>query len=139
MSKVILDEFCGEGWVVSDTAGKCMKLRHRSTVIKRRRKSIMVILKSMKKTEDNISTDYYPEGKELKGFMKIRIIDQEIIEHEKSGYSVRESRNGFPFLMEKIEESKQHNVKSTTRDFANRTHLGVLGCTYFCTGIVVQS
>ena len=45
----------------------------------------MVILKNIKKTEDNISADYYPEGKEPKGFMKMRIIDQEIIEHEKSG------------------------------------------------------
>lgn len=45
----------------------------------------MVILKNIKKTEDNISADYYPEGKGPKGFMKVRIVNQEVIEHEKSG------------------------------------------------------
>lgn len=45
----------------------------------------MVILKNIKRTEDNISADYYPEGKGLKGFMKMRLSDQKIIEHEVSG------------------------------------------------------
>ena len=40
----------------------------------------MVILKNIKRTEDNISADYYPEGKGLKGFMKMRLSDQKIIE-----------------------------------------------------------
>ena len=44
----------------------------------------MVILKNIEKTKDNISADYYPEGKEPKGFMKIRVIDQEVVEHEMS-------------------------------------------------------
>ena len=42
----------------------------------------MVILKNIKKVSDNISADYYPEGKEPAGFMKIRIPDGEIVEHE---------------------------------------------------------
>ena len=32
----------------------------------------MVILKNIKKTNDAISADYYPEGKEPKGFMKMK-------------------------------------------------------------------
>ena len=42
----------------------------------------MVILKNIKKTENSISADYYPEGKEPKGFMKMRILDEEVVEHE---------------------------------------------------------
>lgn len=42
----------------------------------------MVILKYIKKTENSISADYYPEGKEPKGFMKMRILDEEVVEHE---------------------------------------------------------
>ena len=33
----------------------------------------MVILKNIKKVSDSISANYYPEGKEPAGFMKIRI------------------------------------------------------------------
>lgn len=39
----------------------------------------MVILKNIKKTNDAISADYYPEGKKPKGFMKMK--DGEIVEH----------------------------------------------------------
>lgn len=42
----------------------------------------MVILKNIKKTENSISADYYPEGKKPKGFMKMRISDEEVVEHE---------------------------------------------------------
>ena len=47
----------------------------------------MVILKNIKKVNDSISADYYPEGKEpkgvrVKGFIKIRISDGEVMEHE---------------------------------------------------------
>lgn len=42
----------------------------------------MVVLKNIKKMENSISTDYYPEGKEPKGFMKMRISDEEVVEHE---------------------------------------------------------
>lgn len=42
----------------------------------------MVILKNITKVKDSISADYYPEGKEPVGFMKIRISTGEIIEHE---------------------------------------------------------
>lgn len=42
----------------------------------------MVILKNIKKVNDSISTNYYPEGKEPKGFIKIRISDGEVMEHE---------------------------------------------------------
>lgn len=42
----------------------------------------MVILKSIKKTNDYISADYYPEGNGMKGYMKIRLKDGEVIEHK---------------------------------------------------------
>ena len=42
----------------------------------------MVILKNITKTLDSISADYYPEGIGKKGFMKIRLSDKQIIEHE---------------------------------------------------------
>ena len=42
----------------------------------------MIILKNIKKTEDNISADYYPEGKEQKGFMRINLANSEVVEHE---------------------------------------------------------
>ena len=44
----------------------------------------MVILKNIKKADGNISAEQYPEGKEPKGFMSMRIDNQSIIEHEKS-------------------------------------------------------
>lgn len=42
----------------------------------------MVILKNIKKTKNDISADYYPEGKQENGFMRIRLSDNEVIEHE---------------------------------------------------------
>lgn len=42
----------------------------------------MVILKNIRKTNSCISADYYPEGKEPSGFMKIQILDGEVVEHE---------------------------------------------------------
>ena len=42
-----------------------------STITRKERISIMVILKNIKKTNNMISADYYPEGKEPKGFMRI--------------------------------------------------------------------
>lgn len=44
--------------------------------------NIMVILRNIKKIGEDISADYYPEGKEPKGYMKIHL--GEIIEHENS-------------------------------------------------------
>lgn len=44
--------------------------------------NIRVILKNIKKTNDSISADYYPEGKEPKGFMKIQTSDETVTEHE---------------------------------------------------------
>lgn len=51
-------------------------------IIQRRRWSIMVVLKKIKKTDDTISADYYPEGKTPKGFMRIKIDDGVVIEHD---------------------------------------------------------
>lgn len=45
----------------------------------------MVTLKNIKKTELDISADYYPEGKEPKGFMKMRLSDGVILDHVESG------------------------------------------------------
>lgn len=42
----------------------------------------MVILKDIEKTDEYISAKYYPEGKGKNGFMKIRLTDEEVIEHE---------------------------------------------------------
>lgn len=41
----------------------------------------MVVLKKIQKTGDSISADYYPEGEDLKGFMKISVEDGTILEH----------------------------------------------------------
>ena len=38
----------------------------------------MVILKNIKKTNNMISADYYPEGKEPKGFMRIEDVRNEL-------------------------------------------------------------
>ncbi len=42
----------------------------------------MVILKNIKKTKNDISADYYPEGQAPKGFMKISVENGNVIEHE---------------------------------------------------------
>lgn len=41
----------------------------------------MVVLKNITKTENNISADYYPEGRAEKGFMSMSLKDEEIVEH----------------------------------------------------------
>ncbi len=41
----------------------------------------MVILKNIVRSKDSISTDYYPEGKAVKGFMEISRVDGGIIKH----------------------------------------------------------
>lgn len=45
----------------------------------------MVVLKNIKKTRDDISADYYPEGGEPKGFMRMRLSDGEVVEHDRAG------------------------------------------------------
>lgn len=42
----------------------------------------MVILKNIKKTNCDISANYYPEDNEPKGFMWISLSDNEVIEHD---------------------------------------------------------
>lgn len=59
-----------------------MNWHRKNIIIRRRHWNIMVILKNIKKVSDSISANYYPEGKEPAGFMKIRIPDGEIVEHE---------------------------------------------------------
>lgn len=52
----------------------------------------MVILKNIKKTNNMISADYYPEGKEPKGFMRIEA--GKVIEHENaSSFAAPHVRN----------------------------------------------
>ena len=41
----------------------------------------MVILKNIKKTSDTISADYYPEGREPKGYMEINLKNGVVIGH----------------------------------------------------------
>lgn len=42
----------------------------------------MVILKNIQRTNEYISAAYYPEGKEPEGFMKISLLDKEVMEHK---------------------------------------------------------
>ena len=42
---------------------------------------IMVVLKNIQKAGNSISADYYPEGADLKGFMKVSVEDGMILEH----------------------------------------------------------
>jgi hypothetical protein len=44
----------------------------------------MVILKNIKKTNNDISAEYFPEGKEPMGFMRMSFENGEIIEHKNS-------------------------------------------------------
>ena len=43
--------------------------------------NIIVILKNITKTKNNISADYYPEGRSEKGFMSMNLKSEEIVEH----------------------------------------------------------
>lgn len=43
--------------------------------------NIMVILKKHNKNKNNISADYYPEGRSEKGFMSMNLKSEEIVEH----------------------------------------------------------
>ena len=52
----------------------------------------MVILKNIRKTAKAISADYYIEGREPKGFMKISILDGEILEHKSAGYGADDGK-----------------------------------------------
>ena len=42
----------------------------------------MVILKNIMKNSDSISADYYPEGENRGGHMKLILVDGEIVSHE---------------------------------------------------------
>ena len=56
-----------------------------STITRKERISIMVILKNITKTKDSISANYYPEGNmNEEGFMKMGIPDKKIIAHKKA-------------------------------------------------------
>lgn len=45
----------------------------------------MVLLKNIKKTDTDISAEYYPNGNENdRGFMRLRLSDGEEIEHERA-------------------------------------------------------
>lgn len=55
-----------------------------STITRKERISIMVILKNITKTKDSISANYYPEGNmNEEGFMEMSIPDKKIIAHKK--------------------------------------------------------
>ena len=58
----------------------------------------MVILKKIKKISNTISADYYPEGKEPKGFMKVE--DGKVTEHENaSSFAAPHVRNELKRLV----------------------------------------
>lgn len=47
--------------------------------------NIMVRLKNIKKTNEYITAEYFPEDGEKRGYMKVRCSDGEIIEHINAG------------------------------------------------------
>ena len=53
----------------------------------------MVILKNIRKTAKAISADYYIEGREPKGFMKISILDGEILEQDRKSTRLNSSHS----------------------------------------------
>ena len=58
----------------------------------------MVILKNIKKISNTISADYYPEGKEPKGFMKVE--DGKVTQHENaSSFAAPHVRNELKRLV----------------------------------------
>lgn len=60
----------------------------------------MVILKNINKTDVDISADYYIEGNEPKGFMRMRLADSEVVEHENAGYGSSHVKNELKRLAE---------------------------------------
>ena len=56
-----------------------------STITRKERISIMVILKNIIKTKNSVSANYYPEGNMNEdGFMEMSIPDKKIIAHKKA-------------------------------------------------------
>lgn len=53
----------------------------------------MVVLKNISRTDVDISADYYIEGQEPKGFMRLRLTDGKIVAHESAGYGSSHVRN----------------------------------------------
>ena len=69
----------------------------------------MVILKNIKKTNNMISADYYPEGKEPKGFMRIE--DGKVTEHENaSSFAAPHVRNELKRLAKMENPSTEKTV-----------------------------
>lgn len=58
----------------------------RNIIIRKRQGNNMVTLKNIRKTENDISADYYIEGNPEKGFIKINTLNGEVIEHKSVGY-----------------------------------------------------
>ena len=58
----------------------------------------MVILKNILKTNNDISADYYIEGREPKGFMKVCLADGKVLEHKNAGYGSAHVRRELRFL-----------------------------------------
>lgn len=55
--------------------------------------NIMVLLKNIRRENNNISADYYPEGNSPKGFMKLQIATGSILEHDNaSGFAAAHVR-----------------------------------------------
>ena len=60
----------------------------------------MILLKNIRKMKDSISADYYLEGKDPRSFMKIRISDGMITEHENPKYGYSHAKNELERLAE---------------------------------------
>ena len=84
----------------------------------------MVILKNIKKTKTDISANYYIEGREPKGFMKMRISDEEIIVHNSVGYGSSHVKYELERLakLDKLPAKKQYFGFDTTAQKDLRSH-----------------
>lgn len=69
----------------------------------------MVILKNIKRTSSTIYADYYPEGKELKGFMEIKISDADVVKHDNA------SSFAAPHVRQELKRLFQRDVLPTEK------------------------
>ena len=71
----------------------------------------MVILKNIKKTDDTISADYYPEGKEPRGYMEIDLKSGVVIGHNNvSSFAASHVRRELKRLGERDELPREKTV-----------------------------
>ena len=71
----------------------------------------MVILKNIRKTDDTISVDYYPEGKEPRGYMDINLESGDVIGHNNaSSFAASHVRRELKRLVKRDELPREKTV-----------------------------